>query len=103
MIHTTHKLSYLIRIVGLAGSLAMVASLPAQTPSFFPLGVGNVWLYRSAASNASVGKIPQFRTISVHGTENVSGRDYFNVLDFGREELLRVEPSTGAVLLYDRS
>jgi hypothetical protein len=101
MIHTTHKLSYLIRTAGLAGSLAIAVSLPAQTPSFFPLEVGNVWLYRSAVSNASIGNIRQVRTISVHGTQTIGSRVYFNVADSAGEELLRVEPTTGEVVAYD--
>jgi len=102
-IHTTHKYSFLIRAASLAGCIAFASALPAQTPALFPLEVGNTWLYRPAATNSAHGDTQEFRSIWVHGQETIAGRDYFDVSYFGREVQLRVEPSDGSVILYDRA
>jgi hypothetical protein len=97
MIHTTHKL-FLIRAAAVA---ALASTLVAQTPDWFPLEVGNTWLYRPAPSSRPPGQ--ESRSISVHGKETVAGREYFQVSYFGREVLLRGEPSDGSVVAYDRA
>jgi intracellular proteinase inhibitor BsuPI len=99
--HTSYRLSFPVRLAALAGSLALSAMLPAQTPAPFPLELGNTWLYRPHTSNA--GLAPDLRSISVHGRETVAGRDYFDVAWFGREVLLRVDPATGNLVIYDRA
>ena len=101
--HTPHRFSYLIRLASLVAGLALATTLPAQTPSFFPLGVGNAWLYRPAPTNNALTGIRDFQSIWVHGIETIAGRDYFDVLFFGRELVLRVEPSDGSVIQYDRA
>src|SRR5215467_7366672 len=101
MIHTPHTLSSPIRTAVLGGSITFAAALPAQTPAWFPLEVGNTWLYRPVTESirAFTG---DYRTIQVHGKETIAGQDYFDVSYFGREVVLRVEPSTGNVIEYDR-
>jgi hypothetical protein len=102
MIHTPHTLSSLIRTAVLAGSIAFAASLPAQTPAWFPLAVGNTWLYRPVTESTRT-FTGDFRSIRVHGKETIAGQEYFDVNFLGAEVLLRVEPSTGNVIEYDRT
>jgi hypothetical protein len=101
MIHITHKSSLLIRAAALAGVAAFASTLAAQATTWFPLEIGNTWLYRPAPSNRLPSHEP--RTISVHGKETVAGREYFQVSYFGREVLLRDEPSDGSIVSYDRA
>src|SRR5882757_7720100 len=98
MIHTTHKLSLLRRAASLASVAVFASTLAAQAPNWFPLEVGNSWLYRPAADRPG----PESQSISVHGKETVAGREYFQVSYFGREVLLRNEPSDGSIVSYDR-
>src|SRR5690242_13637023 len=100
MNHTTHQLPFLMRAAALAGCLGVAAVLPAATPDWFPLEIGNTWLYRPTAANRIN---PDFRSIRVHGRQTIGGREYFDVNYFGREVLLRVEPSTGTVFVLDRT
>ena len=101
MTHTLHKSSFLVRVATLAGVAAFASTLAAQTPSWFPLEVGNTWLYRQAPAN----RFPteESRTISVHGKETAGANEYFQVSYFGREVLLRDGPSEGSVVAYDRN
>jgi hypothetical protein len=101
MTFTIHKTTFVIRLAALVAAFLFVGALPAQTPAWFPLEVGNTWLYRPAATNRV--SPDQSRTISVHGVENIAGRDYFDVSYFGRELVLRVESSDGSIVLYDRA
>jgi hypothetical protein len=73
-----------------------------QTASWFPLYVGNTWLYRSGTSSGSRGNFVDFQSISVEEKETIAGREYFDVAYFGQDLLLRVEPSDGSVILLDR-
>lgn len=101
MTHTFHKFSFLIRSAGLAGALVLVSTVAAQTPDWLPLEVGNTWLYRPAAANRVNNQ--ESRTITVHGTEKAGSSEYFKVSYFGREVLLRREPSDGSIVQYDRA
>jgi hypothetical protein len=101
MIHTSRKLTLLVRSAGVAGALVFVSTVAAQTPNWFPLEVGNTWLYRPASTNRFTTQ--ESRTITVHGTEKAGSRDYFKVSYFGREILLRNEPSDGSIVQYDRA
>ena len=56
----------MIRAGALAGALVFASTLAAQSATWFPLEVGNSWLYRPSPSNR-FGQ--ESRTISVHGTE----------------------------------
>jgi hypothetical protein len=64
--------------------LAVLLPLGAQTPDYFPLQIGNSWMYRGKSAVAS-----GFRTISVDAVESIQGRDYFKVSFFGRTVYLR--------------
>jgi len=90
-----------MRLSALAGSLALAWALPAQTASWLPLETGNTWLYRSVNLNSSRLVMPDYRLISVHGSEAIGGQEYFDVSYFGREVALRADPSTGSVVVYD--
>src|SRR6476646_4689156 len=103
MTHISHKPLFLRRLTALAGAMAFASVLPAQTAGWLPLEIGNTWLYRPAATSSTRPGAGDYRTISVHGSETVSGRDYFDVTWFGREVILRVEPSNGSVILYDKA
>ncbi len=100
MTHTVHKLSFLTRVASLASCLVFASALPGQSPSWFPLAVGNSWLYRSAPGNRPANF--ETRSISVHGKESIGSREYFQVEFFGQELLLRTESSDQSVVLYDR-
>src|SRR5205823_4091181 len=51
-------------------------ALPAQTPAYFPLEVGNSWLYRlTGAARAA----DEYRSIFVDGQETIGGRQYFSI------------------------
>ncbi len=78
---------------------AFTSSLAAQTPSYFPLEVGNTWSYRPAATNRI--KNQDGRSINVHGKQTIGGQDYFQVTYFNREVLLRIEPTDASILAYD--
>jgi len=102
MTHTIHRRSFSIPMTVLAGAITFASALPAQTPAWFPLEVGNTWLYRPVPNSNRVGNADP-RTISVESKETISGRDYFNVSYFGRVVTLRTEPSDGSVISYDRA
>ena len=53
----------------------MASTLSAQTPNWFPLQIGNTWLYRPAPTNRLNSQ--ESRTISVHSKETFAGREYF--------------------------
>ena len=103
MNHTILRHLISARTAVLAGSLLFSSVIAAQTPAYFPLQVGNTWLYRSVSINSSPPGGLEFRyqSIQVRGTEKIGETEYFDVSYFGREVALRVEPSTGDVLLYD--
>src|SRR5690242_1945026 len=83
----------------LAGTLVFASGSEAQTADYFPLQIGNNWMYRPAGGQLQ----PEtaFRTISVEGTETLNGRDYFRVLYFGRTIYLRSD-ADGTVVSLDR-
>ena len=69
--------------------------LSAATPEYFPLQVGNSWVYR-----ASVGRLNRVQTISVDAIESVNGRAYFRVQFFERSLLVRTADD-GSLYEYD--
>ena len=60
------------------------ALVPAQTAQYFPLEVGNSWVYR-----VTEGRIRDTKTVRVDGVENRQGNSYYRVEFFGRTYLLR--------------
>jgi hypothetical protein len=83
----------------------LASALAAQTPDYFPLEVGNTWLYKATTI---VGTQPlrlstTYPTTRVVGTERIGDREYFAVSYFGRDVLLRKDAPTGNVLVYDRA
>src|SRR3954465_13372550 len=88
-----------------AAGLLLASALSAQTPTYFPLEVGNTWLYRSVRISSSQGGRLEFtdQSVRVRATEKLGGKDYFDVSYFGRDVALRVEPSTGDVFVYDQA
>src|SRR5436190_9351101 len=105
MTHTSHKPSHLLRAVILAGGLSLfTGALPAQTPNYFPLETGDIWLFRSVTINPQTHSLDtDFQTMRVRSTEKIGDKDYFNVSYFGRELILRSNPATGEVVQYDRA
>ena len=103
MTYINHKTSFLIRLAILAGSVAFAWTLPAQTSVWLSLEVGNTWLYRPSPVTSGRPGGGDYRAIWVRAKETIAGREYFDVSYFGREVALRVEPSDGSVLLYDRT
>jgi hypothetical protein len=88
-----------------ACGLLMASALAAQTPDYFPLEVGNTWLYKAITI---VGTQPlqlsvTYQTIRVIGTEKIGDRQYFDVSYFGHDVLLREDAPSGNVFVYDRA
>jgi hypothetical protein len=79
-------------MAALAGGIAFASALPAQSPAWLPLEVGNTWFYRPTVESTRA-FTPDFRSIQVLGKETIAGQEYFDVAWFGREVLLRIEPS----------
>jgi hypothetical protein len=94
-----------MRAAALAGTLLFGLTLSAQNPAFFPLEVGNTWLFRGVTIDPNLpgGLNVIYQSIRVLKTERIAGKEYFNVSYFGRDVALRVEPSNGDVLYYDRT
>jgi hypothetical protein len=77
----------------------------AQPADYFPLAVGNTWLYKA---NTIVGTEPlqlntTYQTVRVTGTESIGDLQYFDVSYFGRDVLLREDAATSNVFFYDRA
>ncbi|MEO8127309.1 MAG: BsuPI-related putative proteinase inhibitor [Bryobacteraceae bacterium] len=64
-------------------------------PDYFPLAVGNSWVYR-----VTEGRFPDVQVVEVTGTTAVEGHSYFRVNFFGNEALLRTT-SDGTLVEYD--
>src|SRR5262249_38994820 len=93
------------RMAGLACGLFITSALSAQTADYFPLEVGNTWLYKATTI---VGTQPlqlntTYQTMRVTGMETIGERQYLAVSYCGRDVLLREDGPTGNVLAYDRS
>jgi hypothetical protein len=73
--------------------------LRADTSDYFPLEVGNSWLYHLTDSGLADGD--RYRSISVDGTESVGDLRYFDVSYFGRTVLLRAD-TNGSIVMLDR-
>jgi hypothetical protein len=80
-------------------ALLLAASLPAfgADPDYFPLAVGNSWVYK-----VTQGRLPDVETIEVTGTMRFNGRDYYAVKFFGRDAFLRMA-TDGTLYEYDSS
>jgi hypothetical protein len=75
------------------------SALRAQPADYFPLQVGNSWLYRMIGGRLAADD--RYRSISVDGTESIGDQEYFRVNYFGRLVLLR-QAADGAIIMYDR-
>jgi len=80
---------------GLAADCALVRG---QTPDYFPLQVGNSWVYRLSGEQMAQ---PDVKTITVDATETIGEREYFRVNFFGQTVYLR-RNSDGAIYSVDR-
>jgi hypothetical protein len=105
MTRRNHKLFFFERLAGMACGLFFASALSAQTADYFPLEVGNTWLYKATTI---IGTQPlqlstTYQTMRVTGMETIGDRQYFNVSYFGHDVLLREDAPTGNVLAYDRS
>jgi len=91
-------------MAGMACGFLLASTLSAQTSDYFPLEVGNTWLYKSVSIvNNSVGVLNiTYQTVRVTGKEKIGDRQYFDVSYFGRDVLLREEGTTGNVFVYNR-
>ncbi|MCZ2146979.1 MAG: hypothetical protein LC126_04315 [Bryobacterales bacterium] len=69
----------------------------AQDADYFPLQVGNQWVYKvtgPAGSNPF--------TVEVAGTETIGGNEYFSVIGFPGHALLLRKNDEGTLVFYDR-
>ncbi|HEY1341263.1 MAG TPA: BsuPI-related putative proteinase inhibitor [Bryobacteraceae bacterium] len=98
-------LSIFNRAAAVACGFLLASALAAQTPEYFPLEVGNTWLYKAITI---VGTQPlqlstTYQTMRIIGTETIKNRQYFSVSYFGRNVLLREDARSGNVFVYDRT
>ena len=84
-----------IRTSIVSALLLSIASAYGADPDYFPLAVGNSWVYRVTA-----GRIQDVETIDVTGTASFEGRSYFSVNFFGHPVFLR-QASDGTLYEYD--
>jgi hypothetical protein len=68
----------------------------AATPEYFPLQVGNSWVYK-----VTQGRLSKPGTVQVEAREPLDGREYFRVRFFEDTLYLR-QADNGSVLVYDR-
>jgi hypothetical protein len=80
-------------------ALLLAATLPAfgADPDYFPLAVGNSWVYK-----VTEGRIPDVQTVEVTSTTSFDGRDYYAVKFFERDAFLRMA-TDGTLFEYDSS
>jgi hypothetical protein len=72
------------------------ANLCAAAPDYFPLQVGNSWVYR-----VTQGRMSAPGTVEVQARETLDGREYFRVKFFENEKLYLRNGADGSVLTYD--
>lgn len=77
-------------------SLLLCAAFSAHAQDFFPLQVGNTWVYRVVE-----GRVKGTATVEVEAIEPIAGRNYYRVQFFDRTVFLR--PTEGSILALDRS
>jgi hypothetical protein len=104
MIFSTHRSRFFKRVAAAACGLLFASALAAQTPQYFPLEVGNTWLYKATTI---IGTQPlqlstTYQSMRVSGTERIGDQEYFDVSYFGRDVLLREDAATRNVFVYDR-
>ena len=102
---STHRIFFVTRIATAACGILLASALDAQTPEYFPLEVGNTWLYKATTI---VGTQPlqlstTYQAMRVTGMERIGDQYYFDVSYFGRDVLLREDAATGNVFVYDRT
>ncbi len=69
----------------------------AADPEYFPLAVGNSWVYKTTE-----GRLADVQAVDVAGTASFEGRDYFLVHFFQRDVYLRVS-TDGTLFEYDQN
>lgn len=74
------------------------APLFAASPDYFPLQVGNSWVYKVVQGRT----VAADQTISVEGTETQNGREYFRLQVFGRKQLVRAD-ETGSLFTLNEA
>jgi hypothetical protein len=84
-----------ITLNALALGLAGAALLQGANPDYFPLQVGNSWVYRTTDN-----RTPAAGTVEVLGTESVGSVAYYQVNFFGRLILLRMA-ADGTLYTYN--
>jgi hypothetical protein len=82
-------------IAKLACVFAAAAALQGATSDYFPLQVGNSWVYR-----VTQGRSTRPASINVEAVQPLNGADYYRVNFFDRIVYLRYSP-VGSVLRYD--
>jgi hypothetical protein len=74
--------------------------LSAQQPlDYFPLQVGNSWVFRLLQDRTDAENA--FKSISVEGLEPINGREYFTVRYFNKTVALRANPD-GSIVAFNR-
>jgi hypothetical protein len=84
-----------IRTITVSTLIFSAASFAAAGPEYFPLQVGNSWVYR-----ATQARINSVQTIAVQGVENIDSRTYYRVQFFERSVLVR-QTDDGSLVSYD--
>ncbi|MCC6392125.1 MAG: hypothetical protein IT167_16110 [Bryobacterales bacterium] len=78
-----------------AAAFLLSAAGFAQEADYFPLQVGNQWVYKGTGSGSNP------FTVEVTGTETIGGNEYFSVTGFPQPLLLR-KNQAGTLVIYDR-
>ena len=72
------------------------AAVPAATPDYFPMQVGNSWVYKTTQ-----GRISNVQTIAVEAIDQIDSRNYYRVQFFGHTVFVRAQDD-GSLVSYDR-
>jgi hypothetical protein len=75
--------------------LLSATSLFSASTEYFPLQIGNSWVYRSMQ-----GRLNRIQTIAVESIETVEGRNYYRVRFFERSLLVR-QLDDGSLVFYN--
>ena len=95
MTFPTHRIFFVTRMATAACGILIGIGARGPDPEYFPLEVGNTWLYKATTI---VGTQPlqlstTYQTMRVTGMERIGDQYYFDVSYFGRDVLLQSRTS----------
>jgi len=90
------KTALLLALLGASAAAQGPPRSRAALRPFFPLAVGNRWVYQEVASNMG-----GFRTVEVVSTRQWNGNTYYELTGFGGETAWVRQTPEGALVEYD--